>query len=79
MRLMWRSRRQPPTVPDAEALRKATAAVEESQRALAASTRRIPEVRSLGQQLRELREENNFSLRLQWMLRESGGGHHDRS
>jgi hypothetical protein len=67
---MRRRRRNhsPRTDREQRELEQAQAAVAEELRALEASHRKTPQVKSYGHKLRRMREENNFSLRVQEML-----------
>lgn len=60
-----------------DGLEAAQAAVEAQERRLAATARKTPEIRALGQLLRSLREENHFAERVNEMLThpEPGNGH----
>lgn len=51
-----------------DGLEAAQAAVEAQERRLAATARKTPEIRALGQLLRELRLENHFAERVNEML-----------
>lgn len=61
-----------------EGLADARRAVAAGERALAATRRRTPEIRALGQLLRELRQENHFAERVEQMLSrpDTNGGVH---
>ena len=68
--------------PPEDGLGQARAALELERERLAAARRRTPEIRALGQLLRELRSENHFAERVAEMLapppREGNGGSHGR-
>lgn len=77
---MWR-RRRGRHVPGAatvdDGLAQARAAQAAGRRRLAATERKTPEIRALGQLMRELRSENHFAERVAEMLapQERGNGH----
>lgn len=58
-------------------MREAQTAVAAGRRRLAAAQRKTPEIRALGQLMRELREENHFAERVTEMLSppDEGNGH----
>lgn len=72
-----RRRVQDGPVASGEGLQAAQAAVEAQERRLAATARKTPEIRALGQLLRELRLENHFAERVNEMLTrpDPGNGH----
>ncbi len=75
--LVFRRRRRHPPVAPVEGMDEARAAVTASRRKLAASQRKTPEIRALGQLMRELRSENHFAERVAEMLSppDEGNGH----